>query len=114
FARDVGVALALQALLEFVGAVSRVDQVRVAIDEAGRDPRTACVVSDGCLAVPVAARADPGDAPLPCGDRAIADRAIRRFPFAQRREIRVQPAGAASGHCGWTIQYSSRQPSVPM
>src|SRR5690606_38355162 len=42
-AGDVGVAHALQALLELVGAVAGVDEVGVAVDQAGADPAAATV-----------------------------------------------------------------------
>lgn len=73
---DVGIAHALQALLELTGAVAGIDQVGVAVDQAGADPAPATVDALGRLQmIGRAGRADMHDAPIGRGDDAILDHA---------------------------------------
>jgi|GEM_PF-6108329 len=78
--RDVFVARAFEALLELGRALAGIDQVRVAVDEAGRDERTAevdlGVDMRGCRQVGLGA--DPRD----------------RLPFGQQRTAFDQPPAA--------------------
>jgi hypothetical protein len=89
---DLGIADALQALLEFVGAVAGVDQVGVAVDQAGRDPAAFAVDAGGRLQVGIAAgRADVDDAAVGAGQDAIAD---DTQPFAiEGDQVDVGPEG---------------------
>src|ERR1051326_9352974 len=91
-ARNLLVARALQAQLELVGAVSGIDEMRVAVDQAGRDPGTAHVVLLTRLAAPLAARADPADQAVFYRQDAIQDHPVWRCA-AHRREVRVDPGG---------------------
>ena len=71
---DVGIADALQALLELVGAVARVDQMGVAIDQAGRNPAAFAIDAGGWLQLGIAAGwTDMDDAAVSAGQYAIAD-----------------------------------------
>ncbi|MGY4430125.1 hypothetical protein ACVWWO_002602 [Bradyrhizobium sp. F1.13.1] len=50
-ARDLLVARALQAQLEFMGAVAAIDQMGVTIDETGRDPAPSAIDPFGCIGI---------------------------------------------------------------
>ena len=86
---DVLVARALQPQLELVRAVAGVDEMRVAIDEAGQEPRAARVVLVARLVFPSGTRADPGNATLRNGECAVHDGAMGRHG----RELGIQPDG---------------------
>ena len=45
------IARALQAQLEFMGAVTAIDEMGVAVDEAGRDPAPRAVDPFGCIGI---------------------------------------------------------------
>ena len=92
-ARNLLVARAIEPHLEFGGTISAVDQVRVAIHQAGRDPRPFCIqylcrqrLRRGGQVV---ARPDPLDASGSDADGAVPDRTIGRAAGAHRCEIRI-------------------------
>lgn len=90
-ARDVGIGGTLLPLFEFEGAVARVDEMRVAIDEPRRHPGTRA--GDGLLGDRVArqrgARPAPGNRFAENADGAIANGAVVRTAALHRGEMRV-------------------------
>ena len=84
---DVLVARALEAQLEFMGAVAGVDKMRMAIDESGQDPGAARIVFLARLVFPSGTRANPGNATLRDRKRAVHDGAMG----GHGRELGVQP-----------------------
>ena len=92
-ARDLLVGGAGEAQFELVRAVARIDEMRVAIDQAGRDP--AAVERDALLRVPagrqIRHRADEGDAAVLRGDRAALDYAETGTVRCKRRQAGVEP-----------------------
>ena len=106
---DVLIARALQALFEFVGAIAGVDQVRVAVDEARRQPAAFAVELRGGAngARQRGARAQPGDPPVAYRKRAVAHRAVRR-PGSHRRQCDVDDDKIAIDH-GLGCDHASRR-----
>ena len=88
--RDLGVRRAVEARFEFVHAIARVDEMRVAIDEPGRHPRATRIERSmrRHVARQVALGAHPGDRLASDADGAVANRAIRCLA-AHRREMRA-------------------------
>ena len=73
-------------MLELPGAIAGIDEMGMAIDEAGRG-EAAVESSPHVLPVLLGSRADPGDAPFGDRDRAIFDRAIARLMVAALRLV---------------------------
>ena len=98
-ARDLLVGRAGQALLELARAIAGVDEVRVAVDETRREPAPAAVelLARGEVGRHLGARADPGDAPVAHGERAVANRAVRRSR-RHRCEMNVDDQPVAARH----------------
>ena len=96
-ARDLLVAGAAQPQLELMRAVAGVDQMRVAIDQAGRDPAALTVDHlDHFSAVAQRRRQRGfgpgiGDATIAHGERAMLDDAQPRLLLRQRRQPYVAP-----------------------
>ena len=93
-ARDLFIARAAQPHLEFAGAISRVDEMRMAIDQAGGDPAT--VASDRLFGVSqrrrqVRFRAGEDDASLADRNRAAVDGADADPMRRERRQARAGP-----------------------
>ena len=87
------VARTIEPHLEFGGTISAVDQVRVAIHQAGCDPRPFCI-QDFCRqrlrrGGQVVAQPDPLDTSSLEADGAVPDRTIGRAAGAHRCEIRI-------------------------
>ena len=90
--RDFRVGRAALPRFELVRPIARVDEMRVAIDEAGCGPRAGNVQQPlrGGAARQVALGADPRDPPAPDTERAVANRAVRILAGARhRREMRA-------------------------
>src|SRR6185312_10587997 len=100
--RDLLVRCAREPHFELVGAIARVNQVRVAVDEPGSQPRTAAIVlGRGAPAGrQVASRTDPGDAAVANRQRAIANRPVSigaSRGLTDRREMDVDPHRVPAG-----------------
>ena len=98
-ARDVFVACAGQSPLELARAIARVDEMRVAVDQSRCQPASPAVelLVRAKRRRQVLARADPRDAAVAHGKRAIADCAAGR-PAGHRRESGVDDQQVAIGH----------------
>jgi hypothetical protein len=96
--RDLLVGRAQQALLELVRPIAREHEMRVRVDQAGRDP-AAPDVDDLLRLVPRQRRhgAEPGDAPAFDGERRIPDRAIGRAGFGHGGEVGVDEQAVEGG-----------------
>ena len=91
-AGDVGIADALQALLELVGAVAGMNQVGVAVDQAGADPAPAAVDAlRGVEGRRTGGRAGMHDAPCMRGDDAVADDAEAAAGVVECHQVGVMP-----------------------
>ena len=107
-AGDVFVCRAAQPCRELVAAVARVNQVRVAFDQAGRDPQTARFGHDRRgprHRLQLCPRADPCDASVTDCERAIGHVADAAG-FVHGREVRSDPHAVPRGHSSFL------QPSV--
>ena len=101
-ARDLLVARAVQAQLELVGAVAGVDEVGVAVDQAGRDPAALAVDDHPRHPRSACGQFAAGPAktirPSARSDRALLDDAEAR-PHRRKvasRALRPEPRGARS------------------
>jgi hypothetical protein len=99
-ARDLLVGRAQQALLELVRPVAREHEMRMRVDQAGRDPAASDVDDVFCLVLRQLRRgAKPGDAPALDGERRLPDRTIGRAGFGHGGEVGVdEQAVEGSGH----------------
>src|SRR5207245_10972625 len=98
-ARNVFVTRAGQTTLELAGAVARVDEMRMAVDQARREPPSPAVelLVRAKRRRQVLARAHPRDAAVAHGKPAIADCSAGR-PAGHRRESRIDDQQVAIGH----------------
>ncbi len=88
---DVGVARAVLPLFEFAGAISRVDEMRVTVDESRRQPSSAasqCPVSLD-VARNIARAAHPRDGAAVHAHRAVPNRAVGRAAGTHRGHVCV-------------------------
>ena len=91
--RDIFVRCAGKPQLEFMRAVSRVDEMRVAIDKAGRNPTAVEADALGCIPAcrQVRYRAREDDAPILGRQRCRLDDAEPRAAGRKRREAGIEP-----------------------
>ena len=91
---DLLVGRAGQPHLEFVGAVAGIDEMGVAVDQAGRDPAAFAIDGLGALRErcrQLGLRAGIDDPPVARGDRAVLDDAEARRALGQGRQARIAP-----------------------
>src|SRR5205823_5316018 len=79
-ARNVGVTRAMQTLLEFLGTVAGVNEMRMAIDQSRRSPASAAidVSRRGRAPWKLACRTDPCDPIAPNPDCRVSNRSVPR------------------------------------
>ncbi len=104
-AGNVFVGGAIEACFEFVAAVARVDNVGMAVDQAGREPAAAAVMHLGCRRR-LGTCTDPGNAPASDGDGRVMDLAIAvTRGHGGNADIGVE--GVAAHHHAWLKKMST-------
>jgi hypothetical protein len=90
-AGDIRISGAVQAPLEFAGAIARVDEMRMAVDEAGRQPSPPAVPRLPRDPIPrnIASAADPRDQAAAHTHGTVSHHAIGNAVIAHRCEVRV-------------------------
>ena len=89
----------MQTLLEFVGAIAGVHQVRVAVDETRRDEAALAVdVFGGRQLLRIARGAGEGNESAPAGDEAVGDEP-QSLVARESRKVSVAP-DAVTVHAG--------------
>jgi hypothetical protein len=90
--RDLFVADAREALCELVGALSAVDQMRMALDQPWRNPRAAQIFARpaAVCAGQFVRGAEPFDAAVLHRDGGVSDRVVR---IALRTKLQMMPDG---------------------
>ena len=96
--RDLLIGRALQSQFELMRPVAAIDEMGVAIDQAGCDPASRAIDGLGCLkGGRLIARPGIDDAAVTGGDHAVLDRAIGGIdPSRHRRQSRIRPELVAS------------------
>ena len=101
-ARDFFVARAGETLLEFVGAIAAIDQMGMAVDQAGRDPAAGAI--DPLLGIERGRRVRGGagidDAAIAGGDQAVIDQTEALARRRKRRKTAAVPDAVDEGHDG--------------